>query len=197
MKMFIASFRTTVTRGLLSASLVALLALPAFAQESGDATTTTTGWVFRWLNFAIVFGAIVWAFSKAGSYFRKHSEEISQRIAEGARARESAENQRRIVQEKLSHVDDEVARMRADAKRAAEGETQRLRALAKEEAQMIERAGQAEIAAAEHAARLELKSVAGRLAIERAEVLLREEITTSTEAAVFRAFVDKLQESRN
>lgn len=179
------------------AVLVALVALPAMAQETGDATTTTTGWVFRWLNFAIIFIGIIWAFSKAGPYFRRHSEEISQKIAEGKRAREAAEKQRREVQEKLAHVDDEVAKIRGDANRAAENEGQRLRAMAKEEAQNIERAGQAEIAAAEHAARLELKAYAGELAVERAEVLLRERMTASTEAAVFEAFVESLEERRN
>jgi F0F1-type ATP synthase membrane subunit b/b' len=184
-------------RVLCAAALFTLLAAPVFAQETADATTTTTGWVFRWLNFAIVFGVIVWAFAKAGPYFRKHSEEIAQKIAEGTRAREAAENQRRTVQEKLSHLDEEVARLRVDAKRAAEAEAQRLRAMAKADAQNIERAGHAEIAAAEHAARLELKTFAGRLAIERAQVLLREQMTAGTEAAVFRAFVESLEESRN
>jgi F-type H+-transporting ATPase subunit b len=140
---------------------------------------------------------LAWAFSKAGPYFRSHSEEIAQKIAEGARAREAAEAQRREVQEKLSHVDEEVAKLRADSKRAADAEGQRLRAMAKEEAQNIERAGQAEIAAAEQAARLELREYAAGLAVERAEVLLREQMTAKTEAAVFRAFVDSLEESRN
>jgi len=180
-----------------SVLVFAIVAAPVFAQGSGDATTSPTGWVFRWVNFAIVFGAIVFGFSKAGPAFRKRADDISQKIAEGTRAREAAEAQRRAVQEKMSHLDEEVARLRADAKRAAEAETLRLRAVAKEEAQQIERAGQAEIAAAEQAARLDLRLLAGRLAVERAEALLREQMTPNTEAAVFRAFVETLQESRN
>jgi F-type H+-transporting ATPase subunit b len=186
-----------IYRTALSAFTLALLAAPAFAQESGDATTSSTGWVFRWINFAIVFALIFWGFSKFGPAARRNADEISQKIAEGARAREAAENQRRAVQEKLSHLEADVAQLKADAKRAAEAETVRLRAMAREEAQAIERTGQAEIAAAEHAARLELKLLAGRLAVERAEALLRDQMTPATETAVFRAFVQKLQESRN
>ena len=177
--------------------LIALVAVPAMAQESGDATTTTTGWVFRWINFAIVFGVIAWGFAKAGPYFRRNAEQISQRIAEGKRAREAAENQRRMVQEKMAHLDAEVVQLRADAQRANANEAQRIRAMAKADAQNIERAGQVEIAAAEHAARLELKAFAGRVAVEQAEVLLRDQMTASTEAAVFRAFVESLDGSRN
>jgi F0F1-type ATP synthase membrane subunit b/b' len=178
-------------------AFVALTALPAMAEETGDVTTTTTGWVFRWLNFAIIVGLLAWGFSKAGPYFRRNSEEIAQKIAEGARAREAAEAHRREVQEKLSHVDEEVATLRVDSKRAAEAESQRLRAIAKQEAQNIERAGQAEIAAAEQAARLELREYAAELTVERAAVLLREKMTAATEAAVFRVFVESLEESRN
>jgi len=87
--------------------------------------------------------------------------------------------------------------LRADAQRANENEAQRIRALAKADAQNIERAGQAEIAAAEHAARLELKAFAGRVAVDQAEVLLRDQMTAGTEAAVFRAFVESLDGSRN
>ena len=177
-------------------AVAAVFAAPAIAQESGDATTTTTGWVFRWINFAIVFGMIAWGLTKAGPYFRRNAEQISQRIAEGKRAREAAESQRRMVQEKLAHLDAEVAQIRADAQRANENEAQRIRAMAKADAQNIERAGQAEIAAAEDAARLELKAFAGRVAVERAEVLLRDQMTASTEAAVFRAFVESLDGGR-
>lgn len=177
-------------------AVAAVFAAPAIAQESGDATTTTTGWVFRWINFAIVFGMIAWGLTKAGPYFRRNAEQISQRIAEGKRAREAAESQRRMVQEKLAHLDAEVAQIRADAQRANANEAQRIRAMAKADAQNIERAGQAEIAAAEDAARLELKAFAGRVAVERAEVLLRDQMTASTEAAVFRAFVESLDGGR-
>ncbi len=185
-------------RNLFSAAmLVAGVALPAMAQESGDTTTSTTGWIFRWINFAIIFAVIAWGFAKAGPYFRRNADQISQRIAEGKRARETAENQRRAVQEKMANLDTEVAQIRADAQRANENEAQRIRAMAKVDAQNIERAGHAEIAAAEHAARLELKAFAGRVAVEQAEVLLRDQMTASTEEAVFRAFVESLDGSRN
>jgi F-type H+-transporting ATPase subunit b len=174
-------------------------AAPVLAQE-GEASPaeTPTGWVFRWLNFAIVFGAIGHAMVKyGGPSFRKRTEEISQQIAEGARAREAAEKQRKEIEAKLAGLNAEVAEMRAQAKRDAEAEAQRLRALAREEAQKIEAAAQAEIAAAERAARMELKTLAARQAVERAEVLLREELTPKAEAAIFAAFVQELAGSVN
>ena len=61
---------------------------------------------------------------------------------------------------------------------------------------MIERAAQAEIAATERAARLELKTLAARMAVERAEAVLRQELTPKAEAARFRTFVAELERGR-
>jgi F-type H+-transporting ATPase subunit b len=178
-------------------TLVLLATLPALAQ-AGEASPVDSqvGWVFRWLNFAIVFGAIAYlAWKKGGPYFRAQAEEISRKIAEGARARKAAECQRQEVQAKLANIENEIAAMRAEAKRDAQAEAQRLRSLAREEAEKIERAAQAEIAAAERAARMELKALAARMAVERAEALLRRELTPKSEAALIQAFVQELDRS--
>ena len=113
-------------------AFITLAALPALAQEGESSPADSpAGWVFRWLNFAIVFGAIAYfAVKKGGPYFRAHADEISRKIAEGARAREAAEQQRKEIQAKLAGIDQEVAAMKAEAQRDADAETLRLRALA-------------------------------------------------------------------
>jgi F0F1-type ATP synthase membrane subunit b/b' len=171
---------------------------PVLAQEGESSPADSpTGQIFRWLNFAIIFGLIVYALRKVAPYFRSRSEEISRKIAEGARAREAAEQQRREAQVKLAGVPEVVAELRAEATRAAEAEAERVRALAKSEAETIERAAQAEIAAAERAGRLQLKALAARMAVERAEVVLRQELTPKAEATLFRTFVAELEGSAN
>jgi F-type H+-transporting ATPase subunit b len=183
--------------GLVTTSFL-LAAAPVLAEESNPSPADSpTGQIFRWVNFAIVFGLIVYAFRKARPYFRSHTEEIAQKIAEGARAREAAEKQRSEAQAKLSGIEKDVAEMRADAKRGAEAEAERVRTLARTEADAIERAAQAEIAAAERAARIELKMLAAGMAVERAEALLRQELTPKAEAALFRTFVGELEGSAN
>jgi len=186
-------------RGILSVGFcAALLAAPVFAQEGGgDITESRAGSVFRWINFAIVFALIAWGLKAAAPHFRKQSEEISRKIAEGARVREAADQQRQAAQVKLAGIGAEIAQIRADAKRSGDAEAQRLRTLARAEAELIAKAAQAEIDAARRAARLELKSLAGRLAIERAESLLQEQITPSAQATLFGAFVSDLQRSAN
>jgi F-type H+-transporting ATPase subunit b len=171
-----------------------LAAVPVLAQETElSPADSTIGWVFRWLNFAIVFAGILYfAMKMAGPYFRGRSEAIFRKVAEGARAREAAERQRREIQARLAGIDNEVAELRAEAKRGAQAEAGRLRALARREAETIERAAEAEIAAALRSARLELKTLAARLAIERAEVLLEQELTPEADQTLFRSFVEEL-----
>lgn len=175
-----------------------LAAAPAMAQEAGvSAADSPTGWIFRWINFAIVLGLIVYALRRAAPGFRSRTEEISRQIAEGTRAREAAEKQRREARAKLAGIQTDVAELREEAKRGAAAESERLRELAKVEAGAIERAAQAEITAAERAARLELKALAARMAIERAEALLEKELTPQSETALLGAFVAELQRNAN
>jgi len=180
------------------AAFFLLLAAPVFAQEEQPSPADSSmGWVFRWLNFAIVLGLLIYGFGKAVPYFRRHAEEISEKIAEGTRAREAAEADRRAAQAKLAGIEAEVAALRVEAKRGAQAETERLRAQAKAEAEAIERSAQAEIAAAERASRMELKALAARLAVERAETVLRSQLTPETEAILFGNFVVELEGSPN
>ena len=179
-------------------TLFLLAAAPAFAEDAKQSPADAPiGQVFRWINFAIVLGLLIYGFRKALPYFRTHAEEISQKIAEGARAREAAEKRRSEAQAKLANIGTDVAEMRLEAKRAAALESERVRGLARNEADTIERAAQAEIAATERAARLELKILAARMAIERAEALLRQELTPKVENTRFSKFVAELAGGAN
>jgi F-type H+-transporting ATPase subunit b len=176
---------------------LAFFAAPVFAATNPqDEAGTTTGWVYRWINFLIFVGAVVWFFAgykKVRAYFPKRQKAIVDAIAESAHAREEAERQERAAEQKMASLDREVADLRARAKQESAAEAQRIRALAQEEAKRIEQAAQMEIRAAERAAQAELKLIAARIAIERAEGLLRDQINSQAESNLFRGFVAALQ----
>ncbi|HKS67690.1 MAG TPA: hypothetical protein VJR26_10665 [Candidatus Acidoferrales bacterium] len=190
--------RVLVFLGSLGA-LVFVAVTPLLAQEGGQSSADSpAGWVFRWINFGLVFGAIAYlAVKKGGPYFRRNADAIAERVAEGTRARQAAEERRREIEAKLAGLDREIEEMRAAAKRDSEAEIQRLRTMARDDAQRIEIAAQAEIAAAERAARLELKALTARRTVERAEMLLRQELNSANDAALFRAFVNDLSGRAN
>jgi F-type H+-transporting ATPase subunit b len=175
-----------------------LTAGSVFAQEGEALTDSNTAWVYRWLNFAIVFGVIVYVALKIGGpASRRHADQISASIGEAARAREAAEQQRRETQAKLANLDKEIAEMRAASKRDADAEAVRLRDLARSEAEKIERVAQAEMAAAERASRLELKALAARMAIDHAETLLRDGVSSKADFELVDVFAKDLQGSVN
>ncbi|MGB8593120.1 MAG: hypothetical protein WA755_08590 [Candidatus Acidiferrales bacterium] len=195
----LASIATFVTYLAVSFSAFFALAAPAFAQqENVPLENTPTGWFFRYVNSAIVIGVIAYfLIKKGGPAFRKRADEIESAIAEGTRTREEAERRRREADERLAGLDAEINALRAQAKRDAEAETARIRGLTRDEVAKIDRAAELEIAAVERAARMELKAHAARLAVERAETLLRQEITPRTDFEIVRTFVTDLTESRN
>jgi F-type H+-transporting ATPase subunit b len=175
-------------------TLTILLSAPAFAAESGTPVeNTTTGWVFRWINFLIVFGGIVYFFRKVGGpqlHERAHGIEAS--IREAAEAREAATRELKAEEEKLAALPAEIAKMHESAKRDTSAEADRLRTLLAAEVEKIKDAARAEVEGAERVMRLELKAEAGRMAVDRAEALLRERMTPQADASLVHQFVEDL-----
>jgi F-type H+-transporting ATPase subunit b len=174
-------------------------ALAVAGEAAGeDPVNTTTGFVFRILNFLIVAYGVWYAFGKVlPKVFRARAEIIARAISEAAQAKQEAQRQLQDAEKKLDHLDLEVNVLRENAQRDAAAESERIRAAAREDAAKVERAAELEIAAAERAARMELKAHAAQLAVERAEAMLRGRMTPDAEAALFRAFVSDLGRSAN
>jgi F0F1-type ATP synthase membrane subunit b/b' len=144
------------------------------AEEGGNAATERANEIFKWINFAIVAAVLVWLFAKKlPPWFRGNADKISSAITKATAAREEAERQVR----------------EAEAKQ--EGE--RLRALAQSDAKKVGVAAQAEIEAAERAARLELKALAASLAVDGAETLLAKQLTPSAQETLVDSFVKSLE----
>jgi F0F1-type ATP synthase membrane subunit b/b' len=175
---------------------ILLTAAPAFAQEG--ATESPVGRTFRWLNFVVVLVIFGWVIAKfGGPTFRNRAAAISEKIAEGARAREAAERQRQEIRAKVANLQNEIEQLRVQGKRDAEDEARRLRDAVRSESEKIEQAAFVEIEAAARAARLELKALGARLSIQLAEAMLRQELTPQAEAKLFRSFVGELGRNVN
>jgi F-type H+-transporting ATPase subunit b len=172
----------------------------ALAAEGGEQNPAEEpiGMVFRWLNFLLVFGAASYLIAKhAPAWGRRRADAIAASIAEAATAKAQAEQELREAEDRLNRLDQEVAELRAASQRESAAEAERIRAHTREEIKKIERAAQAEIEAAERAARMELKGMAARLAVERADALIRSQINPATQAALFRSFLADLARSVN
>jgi len=184
-------------RILFLASLLLLLscaALNAHAAEEGGAAKERAIEIFKWINFAIVAGLILWVFAKVlPRKFRSNAEKISSAISNATAAKAEADRQLREAEMKLTNLEKEVAELRSFAEHESAGEAERIRALAKSDAQKIFLAATAEIEAAERAARLELKAIAAKLAVDGAESLIAKQLTPQTQESLVSTFVKSLE----
>ena len=164
------------------------------AEEGGNAATERATEIFKWINFAIVAGVIVWVFGKKlPPVFRKKAEAISSAITNATNAKAAADRQLREAENKLTNLQKEVAELRAFAERESATEVERLRAATQSDAQKIAAAAKAEIEAAERAARLELKALAANLAVDGAETLLVKQLTPKAQESLISDFVKSLE----
>jgi F-type H+-transporting ATPase subunit b len=185
--------RILFAAGVLVVSLFAAVSLRA-AEEGGNVATERATEIFKWINFAIVAGLIVWVFGKKlPSVFRARAEAVSSAITSATSAKAAADAQLREAETRLANLQKEVAELRALAEKEAAAGVERLRATTLSDAQKIAAAAKAEIEAAERAARLELKALAANLAVDGAESLLAKQLTPKAQESLISNFVKSLE----
>jgi F-type H+-transporting ATPase subunit b len=189
--------RILFAAGVLFVSLFAGVSLRA-AEEGGNPATERATEIFKWINFAIVAGLIVWVFGKKlPTVFRARAEAVSSAITSATSAKAAADAQLREAETRLANLLKEVAELRALAEKEAAAEVERLRAATVSDAQKIAAAAKGEIEAAERAARLELKALAANLAVDGAESLLAKQLTPKVQESLISNFVKNLEERPN
>jgi F-type H+-transporting ATPase subunit b len=185
--------RVLFAAGVLFVSLFAAVSLRA-AEEGGNAAAERTTEIFKWINFAIVAGVIVWVFGKKlPSVFRARAEAVSSAITSATSTKAAADAQLREAESRLANLQKEVAELRTLAEKEATAEVERFRAATQSDAQKIAAAAKAEIEAAERAARLELKALAANLAVDGAESLLAKQLIPKAQESLISNFVKSLE----
>ncbi len=185
--------RLSLFTSLLLVLLFAALSVHA-AEQGGSAANERASEVFKWINFAIVAGLIGWVFLKlTPPVFRKNASAISEAITKATAAKAEADHQLREAEAKLARLEQEVKQLRAEAQGEASAEAERIRSVTQSDVQKIGAAAEAEIAAAERAARLELKAIAANLAVDGAESLLVKQLTPQAQESLVATFVKTLE----
>jgi F-type H+-transporting ATPase subunit b len=175
-----------------------LAATARAAEEGGAGSAAGPTELFKWINFVILAGAVVWVVVTRGMpWFRGNATKIASAITKATTAKAEADRQLRDAEQRLARIEQEVRGLREQAQREAAAEADRIRALAKSDAEKIVLAAKAEVEAAERAARIELKALAAKLAVEGAESLLLKQLTPQSQDALIVGFIKSLQRSPN
>jgi F-type H+-transporting ATPase subunit b len=148
----------------------------------------TTARTFEVINLAIVVLAIgIPLFRFLPKYLRDRGEKISGEIDAARRQTEDANSRLSAVEAKLAHLDEEIARYRAEIEAEMRQDEERIKAALEEEKARIVASAEQEIGAAAAHARRGLRQFAGELAIERA--VRQMTITPETDRALIAEFV--------
>jgi F0F1-type ATP synthase membrane subunit b/b' len=182
-------------RGMLRpAMLLAFAAVARGAEEGGNPAEEPVGTVFKWIHFVIVAVLLVYVVRVYGRpYFRRQADVISEAIGKATAAKAEAERRLNEAAVKLASLEQEVAKFRAQAQKEAAAELERLRAMTKIDIERVTLAAKAEVDAAEHAARVELKVLAAKLAVDRAESMVSRQMTPAVQEAMIDHFVESLE----
>jgi F-type H+-transporting ATPase subunit b len=178
--------------------MAVLLAMPAIAlaaqEEEPKSAEQPVSTGFKWVHFVILAALLYWLLTKVlPPTFRRNADNISSAISKATIAKTEAEKQLKKAEAMLANLEQEVAQFRSLAQKEAAAELERLRAMMKIDAERIGFAARAEIEAAERAARVELKQLAAKLAVDRAESLVAKELTPALQEAMISNFVNSLQ----
>jgi F-type H+-transporting ATPase subunit b len=173
---------------LLAASFLPALATAAEASDDHAQDSASTELVFKWLNFALVFGG--GAYFLGGPLKRKLAairQGIRREIADARRQRETSQERLAEIEARLAGLEEEIQAMRKEAAQNAAAEQQRIQEATRREAERLLATTGAEIDSAGRAARLELRAYAARLVVNLAERSIEEQLTPQAHAALFEA----------
>jgi F-type H+-transporting ATPase subunit b len=171
------------------------LAVSARAAEAGQgAAEGHLDLLFKWIHFVILAAVLVWLFKKVlPPTFRRRADIIREAIAKATAAKAEAERQLKEAAVKLTRLEQEVAEFRLAAQKEALAELEQLRKLTQMDVERIGHAAKAEMEAAERAARVELKALAAKLAVDGAESLVAKQMTPAVQDALISNFVRSLE----
>jgi F-type H+-transporting ATPase subunit b len=161
------------------------------AEEAGAKPEPSIIW--KWLNFLLLAGILGYLIAKnLGPFLSARTKQIQDSLAAGEKARAEANARAAAVQAQLANLGVDVDRMRAEARHEREREAERLRLDSERDMASIQQRAAQEIESAGKLARLEVQSMAAKMAIELAERKVRARMSPEVEAALLGNFIDGL-----
>ena len=181
----------------LAALVLCLVPLEALAAEEGH-----EGWglwepIGRWFNLLLLGGFIAFLLRKPlKAFFAGRRQSIRDELRTSAEAYEKALADKKALEEKVRHIDDDLARIREEAKKEAEADRERVRLQTAKDAERLLENARREIENLTRSAQKQLREYAAELTVDVAEKKVRAEIKPQDERRVEEAFFTSLGEKR-
>ena len=178
----------------LAALVVCAVPLGAFAAEE-----THEGWpwwlnpIGRWFNLLLLGGVIAFFVRlPLKRFFAGRKQSIRDELRTSAEAYEKALADKAALEEKVRHIDDDLARIREESKKEAEADRERVRLQSAKDAERLLENARREIENLTRAAQKQLREYAAELTVDVAEKKVRAEMKPQDERRVEEAFFTSL-----
>lgn len=150
--------------------------------------------IWKWVNFAILAGALGYGIGKhAPAFFKSRTEEIQKGIADATQMRKDADARAAAMEKRMANLEAEIAELRAHAKAEIAAEANRVGAETAQLLGKIQAHAEQEIASAAKGATLHLKAYSAKLALELAEEKLRQRMTAGSDRDLIADFLKGLK----
>ncbi len=173
---------------------VCLVPALAWAAEHGGGRSPWVDLGLKFVNFGILMAILFFALRKTvPQALADRRDNIRRALEEARRAKDAAEAKLREYKERVAHLEDEIARLKADFK--AEGERQHERILedARRAAESIQRQAENTARSELKRARDQLKADAAELAVHLAEEIIRKVYTVEDQKKAVASTVQRIE----
>jgi F-type H+-transporting ATPase subunit b len=153
--------------------------------------------LFEYLNFAVLAGAVLFFLLKnLPKTFRSNRERIQHQLLDARTATEQAKERMAAIEQRLAHLDQEIAAISKQAEKDSVEDEARIKASIEAERLRIVDAATKDIAAAGSAAQRDLKRFVAGLAVDRAAQRLQ--LTEDDDRSLMQEFSQSLgQQGQN
>ena len=146
------------------------------------------------INWAVLMSLIViFAKKQLPAALKKRKAAIVQGMEEAGRAKSTAEGRLRELEQKLSHVDEEIEQIKADMKRTSESERERILREAEERRGRMERDAARLIETELEGAKEELRREIVNAALQQASEQVTRQLTSQDQQALFEEALGSLK----
>jgi F-type H+-transporting ATPase subunit b len=169
-------------------------ALPALASGEGEHGASMTQVLWQAFNLILILGVIVYAGRKPISgFFKERRERVSGDLQEAAELLQQAEARYASWQRKLIDLESELEDIKAQGRRRADEERERIIAGAHAAAERIKRDAATSVDQELRRAQDQLHDEASELAVELAATLLRQQVQPGDRDRLLDEFITRIE----
>jgi F0F1-type ATP synthase membrane subunit b/b' len=154
--------------------------------------------IFKTINFIILAGGLGYLLRKPLSeFFSQRSSDIRKSLEEGRKALQESQARLSVVENKLKHLEEEIAEFKATATKDMEAERERRRQAVAVEVEKMLATARARIETTAQTAKLDLTTYVAEEAMRQAEEMIRGKLDEPTRRQLVSQFVTKLEAKRS